>query len=184
MTEFPTLHTPRLTLGQIEVSDIPSIVKYANNPSISKMLRSVPYPYHEDNAIGWLNRIRTKFEQKKGYTFRISLANENSFIGNIGIGIKKAHQKAMVGYWLAEPFWGKGYMTEAMAAVLKFGFEELHLNKICATFLADNPASGRVMIKNGMVKEAEFVDDEFNNGKFLTIMQYRLTKDEYEKNSD
>jgi len=98
MTEFPTLHTPRLTLNQLEISDIPAIVKYANNPKISKMLESVPYPYHEDNAIGWLNKIRIGFEDKTAYVFRISLTNQDNFIGNIGINIKKAHQKAVVGY--------------------------------------------------------------------------------------
>jgi len=82
---------------------------------------------------------------------------------------------------MGEPFWGNGYVTEAVAAVLKFGFEELHLNKIYATFQSDNPASGKVMIKNGMIKEAEFVDDEFKDGKFLTIVQYRITKHEYER---
>jgi len=181
MTKFPTLHTPRLTLGQLEIADIPAIVKYANNQNISKMLRSMPYPYQEKDAIGWLNRARTEFDRKTAYMFRVGLAATGEFIGNIGIHIKEEHQKALVGYWMAEPFWGNGYTTEAMAAILKFGFEELRLNKIFAGFQSDNPASGKVMIKNGMVKEAELVDEEFKNGRFLSIILYRLTKREYEQ---
>jgi|GEM_PF-5211476 len=47
MTTFPTLHTPRLTLGQLEISDIPNIVEYAGSPNIAKMLRDLPHPYAE-----------------------------------------------------------------------------------------------------------------------------------------
>lgn len=179
MTTFPTLHTPRLTLGELEVSDIPTIVKYADNPNISNMLRTMPYPYYEKDAIFWLNRARIEFEKGTAYMFRIGLTETSEFIGNIGIHIKKEHKKGIVGYWISEPFWGNGYMTEALEAMLKFGFEELNLHKISAVFQSDNPASGKVMIKNHMIKEAELVDDEFKDGKFHTLIQYRLTKPEY-----
>lgn len=64
-------------------------------------------------------------------------------------------------------------------ALLRFGFEELKLNKIHATHHADNPASGRVMLKNGMVKEAERVQHARRDGRYHDLWQYRLTSQEY-----
>jgi len=182
MKTFPTLHTPRLTLGQLEVSDIPTIIQYAQNPNIyiSKMLRTMPYPYAEKDAIFWLNKARTEFEKETAYIFRIGLSATGEFIGGIGLHVKKEHQKAVIGYWIGEPFWGKGYMTETLGAVLTFGFETLNLNKMQAVHKASNVASGKVMVKNRMIKEAELVDDDFKDGKFHTLIQYRLTKREYE----
>ncbi len=182
MKTFPTLHTSRLTLGQLEISDIPTITAYASNPNVSKMLRTMPYPYAEKDAIFWLNRSRTEFEKQTSYIFRIGLAT-GEFIGGIGLHIKKAHQKAVIGYWIGEPFWGKGYMTEALGAVLEFGFETLNLNKIQAVYKLDNPQSGKVMAKNNMIQEAELVDDMYQNGQFHTLIQYRLTKREYQQMS-
>jgi len=183
MKTFPTLHTPRLTLGQIEVSDIPTITAYASNPNVSKMLRTMPYPYAEKDAIFWLNKARTEFKKETAYIFRIGLRDRGEFVGGVGLHLKKAHQKAVIGYWIGEPFWGKGYVTEALGAVLKFGFETLNLNKIQAVYKADNTQSGKVMIKNNMVKEGEMVDDMYQNGQFYTLIQYRLTKREYEQMS-
>ncbi len=183
MTEFPTLHTSRLILGQLEVSDIPRIVEYADNPNIANNLRDLSQPYREKDAIFWLNMARQGFENQAEYIFKLGLKETNEFIGGMGLHLKKEHHKAEVGYWIGEPFWNKGYATEALRAILKFGFEELELNKIYAKYYTYNPASGKVMVNNGMIKEAEFVDTQFKLGKFVTEMQYRLTKREYHQMS-
>jgi len=180
MTEFPTLHTLRLTLGQLEISDIPVIVKYVNNPNITNNLRNIPHPYYEKDAIFWLNMVRQGFDNQTDYTFRIGLKETKEFIGAMSLHPKKPHHKAEAGYWIGEPFWNKGYASEALRAVLRFGFEELELNKIYAMYYDYNPVSGKVMINNGMIKEAELVDNEFKDGKFVTEIQCRLTKREYE----
>jgi len=180
MTTFPILHTPRLILGQLEVSDIPRIVEYADNPNIANNLKALPQPYREKDAISWLHHAREGFDSQRVYIFKLGLKETNEFIGGMGLHLKKEHHKAEVGYWIGEPFWNKGYATEALRAILKFGFEALDLNKIYAMYYDFNPASGRVMENNKMIKEAELVDDEFKHGKFAAHIQYRLTKREYE----
>lgn len=70
-------------------------------------------------------------------------------------------------------------MTEALAALLRFGFEVLKLHKIYATHSASNIASGRVMLKNGMVKEGELVQHTKRDGHYHDLWQYRLTRAEY-----
>jgi len=180
MSKFPILYTPRLMLGELEVSDIPTIVKYVDNPNIANNLHNVPHPYYEKDAIFWLNMVRQGFDNQTNYTFKINLKETNEFIGAMSLHIKKPHHKAEAGYWIGEPFWGQGYATEGLRVVLKFGFEELNLNKIYAKYYDYNPASGKVMAKTGMIKEAELIDNEFKQGKFVAEIQYHLTKRQYE----
>ena len=93
--------------------------------------------------------------------------------------LNQRFDRAALGYWLAEPFWNNGFVTEAVGRLLAFGFQELKLNKIYATHLLHNPASGRVMIKNGMVKEGELIDHMKKGDEYMSVAQYRLTRKEY-----
>ena len=90
---------------------------------------------------------------------------------------------AQFGYWIAEPFWGKGIATEALAAILKVSFETLHLNKIYATHYPDNLSSGKVMLKNNMIKEAEMKEHYKIDGVYKDVIQYRMTKKVYEESN-
>ena len=82
---------------------------------------------------------------------------------------------------MGEPFWDKGIATEAVAAMLKFGFEKVNLNKIYATHFLENESSGKVLVNNKMIKEAE-LKEHFKNGEIYgSVIQYRLTKMEFEE---
>ena len=74
-------------------------------------------------------------------------------VGVMGLHFRFDHQRAEIGYWIGAPFWNRGYATEAAAAMLDFGFDELDLNRIEGQFITRNPASGRVMEKLGMRRE-------------------------------
>ena len=93
----------------------------------------------------------------------------------------KTNQKAEIGYWLGKEFWNKGYVTEAMAEVLAFGFKVLNLNKMFANFFPHNPASGRVMEKSGMKQEAVLKQEIYKNGKFLDFVRYSILKKDFKK---
>lgn len=187
MKAFPKLVTERLLLDQIKPTDIPLIVAYAGNMNIVRNTRTMPYPYAEEDAIAWINTSNQGFKAKDNYMFAIRFKTDGAFMGGIGLTLDLANNRAELGYWLAETFWGKGITTEAVAAVLRFGFEELQLNKIIAVYLTTNGASGKVMIKNRMIKEAELKDHDLKRGsslerpEYVSLIQYRLLKDEYEK---
>ena len=102
-------------------------------------------------------------------------------MGGIGLRINKRFNRAELGFWLGEPFWNNGYITEAAGAALSFGFEKLGLNKIYATHLPKNPASGKVMQKNGMIREGTLVDHIKKGDQYLSVIQYRLTRAEYKE---
>lgn len=181
MDIFPELTTSNLRLRQIRLSDISSLLSYCNNKKISDQIINIPYPYREEDAVYRINFVLQGFKNKERYVFAISLKDREELIGEIGLHIDKGNNCAQVGYWIAEPFWGKGIATEALAAILKFGFETLQLNKIYATHYPENAPSGKVMLKNKMVKEAEMRAHYKIDGVYKDVIQYRLTKKEYEE---
>lgn len=145
------------------------------------MTLNIPHPYDEQDARAWINLCKEGFRNEHQFSFRVALQATDEFIGAMGLTITQPHHRAELGYWIGEPFWGNGYATEAAGAVLKYGFEELQLHKIYATHLVENPASGRVMTKNGMINEGALVDHVFKEGRYFSLMQYRLTAEEYQQ---
>ena len=178
--KFPSLESERLRLGQLSAKDIPSITAYADNPNISKMTLNLPYPYFEKDAIFWINMSNQGFQNKNKYIFGVFLQSTAEFIGGIGLHLNEQYDRAEIGYWIAEPFWGKGYCSEAVSLILNFGFNELKIHKIYASHLIGNPASGKVMINNGMIKEGEMIDHFKKGDEYRSVRQYRLTKAEYD----
>lgn len=179
MKTFPFLKTERLALNQLVAADIPKIVEYAGNPKIAQMTLNIPDPYAEKDAIFWLNMANQGFVNGSKYIFAIRQLGHKEFIGGIGLTLHPQFERAALGYWLAEPYWNRGYVTEAVGRVLAFGFNELKLNKIYATHLLENPASGKVMIKNGMIHEGILIDHMKKGNQYMSVNQYRLTKEEY-----
>ncbi len=176
---FPVLTTDRLILDEITVSDIPKIIEYAGSIKVAEMTLNIPHPYAEKDAVFWINSANQGFKKKTQYTFAIRLSDSKEFIGGIGLKIHARFNRGELGYWIAEPFWSKGYTTEAARAILKFGFEKLALHKILATHLVENPASGKVMINNGMIKEGELKDHVKKGESYKSVVQYRLTLKEF-----
>jgi RimJ/RimL family protein N-acetyltransferase len=114
------------------------------------------------------------FENNTGYTFAVR-NKEGQILGAIGLH-DRDDDKAELGYWMGKPFWNKGYITEAATALIDFGFNELQINKIYATYFLDNPASGRIMEKIGMEKEALLKQHLKKDGKYIDVMMYSILK--------
>ena len=176
---FPELETSRLLLSPPRVSDIPSIVELANNLNIAHNVFHLPHPYQEKDAVFWINMANQGLVDESRFIFALRLKPEHNFIGGMGLTLAKEHQRAELGYWVGEPFWNQGFASEAAAAVLQFGFEQLKLNKIFATHLDSNPASGKVMSKNGMVREGVLKEHMLKEGVFRTLVQYALLRKDF-----
>ena len=146
---------------------------------MAKNTLNIPHPYSEEDARRWVQLTQENYARQTGYAFAIELLSSGEFIGGIGLTVERRFDRAEAGYWLGQPYWGQGLASEALAAVLHFGFDELKLNKIYATHIAENPASGRVMLKNRMVKEGELAQHTRRDGRYYDLWQYRLTRGEY-----
>ena len=149
MQGFPTLYTERLKLRKMEVEDIPSLIKYANNKKIADRIVNIPFPYREPQAAMRMSYIVQGFKKKARYVFSITWKTTNELIGEISLHLLK-DQRAEIGYWVGEPFWNQGVATEAVGAILKFGLEDLNIIEVTASCYADNFASSKVLEKNGM----------------------------------
>lgn len=169
MTIFPQLHTERLILRKIDVDDIPALVKYANNKKISDYVLNIPYPYNEPDAVFRISYVVQGFKKKERYVFSIIHKERGELIGEIGLHLPENNKVAQLGYWIGEPFWNQGIATEAIKAVLKFGFDKLELDRIFASVHVDNEASAKVLTKNGVT--------DYNTCG--SISRYSITKDSY-----
>jgi ribosomal-protein-alanine N-acetyltransferase len=178
---FPRLETPRLVLRELAERDLPVIAILANDADIASNTLNIPYPYSEADAVAWRVLAQQGFRLGSAFTFAIELKQTQTFVGSIGVQLERRFDRAEVGYWLSRPYWSQGLVTEALAEVLRFGFEDLSLNKVFATHLAHNAASGRVMVKNGMLKEGELVQHVKRDEQYYDLWQYRLTRQEYEQ---
>jgi ribosomal-protein-alanine N-acetyltransferase len=97
----------------------------------------------------------------------------------MGLVIHRSHDSGELGYWIGKPYWGRGYATEAAAAVLDFAFGPLALHRVEATHFTRNPASGRVMEKLGMRLEGVFRDAHRKWGRYEDIAQRAILADEW-----
>ena len=90
------------------------------------------------------------------------------------------HQRAVVGYWIGCEYWNNGYCTEAAGEIVRFGFEELGLNRIVSSHLTRNPASGRVMQKIGMKYEGCSPQQVRHRGRFEDLERYGLLRADFQ----
>jgi len=177
--DFPQLLTPRLRLRAFVPADEPHLVALAGNYEVARNTLNIPHPYGLEDARRWVQLTQENYAQRTGYAFAIELRATAELIGGIGLTVAPRFDRAEAGYWLGQPYWGQGLASEALGALLRFGFETLGLNKIYATHIAENPASGRVMLKNGMRKEGELAQHTKRDGLYHDLWQYRLTRAEY-----
>jgi len=176
MKNFPKIETERLVLTELKSVDIPEIVKHASNKNISDFTLNLPFPYSEKDAIYWINLANQGFKNGTNIIFGIRLKTDNQFIGGISLTIERKFNRAEIGYWIAEPFWRKGYATEATRSIIKYGFDNLDLNKLTSSHLAKNPASGKVMENSGMKKEGELKEHILKKSEYHDLILYGLTK--------
>ena len=157
-----------------EMDDAPAIVKYANNKRIWRNLRDAfPHPYTLGDAEDFLNKV-TAHEPE--CVFAISTKTEA--IGGIGmlIGEDDHRYSAELGYWLAEPFWNQGIMTEAVKRIVEYAFTNLNLYRIYAQPYKGNDASVRVLEKAGFQYEGRLRTSVYKDGKFLDQLLYAKIK--------
>ncbi len=176
---FPTLSTKRLCLKIPDKKYIKEMTILANDKEVSKNLSSLPYPYNEEDAKKWIESAMKKFEDKMLMSFVITDKQEGYYMGNIDLIFSHDHNHATLGYWLGKPYWGKGYMSEAVRELIRYGFEVLKLHRIASHHFHTNPASGRVMQKAGMTPEG-IRREHFKKAEvYLDIHDWGILREEF-----
>ncbi len=182
MPEFPILQTERLILRAFQMDDAPAVDKYVSEKEIAATTLNIPHPYTLEMAEEWIGTHKEAFENGQAVRFAITLGDSGELLGAIGLEITAAHERAEMGYWIGLPHWGKGYCTEAAIAAIQHGFDSLGLERIFATHLRRNPASGRVMLKAGMKHEGRLRHHIKKWGEFEDLEMYSLLRPKTEIN--
>jgi RimJ/RimL family protein N-acetyltransferase len=151
-------------------ADAPSIAKYANNRKIWLNLRDAfPHPYRLQDAEAFIDSVMNSAPMTV-----FALATPQEAIGSIGLMVgKDVHRyTAELGYWLGEPFWGKGIMPLAVVRLTAYALHDLKLQRVHAQPYTSNRASARVLEKAGFRCEGILRSSAFKDGKVLDQFLY------------
>jgi ribosomal-protein-alanine N-acetyltransferase len=174
----PTLRTARLILGPFEPNDAAEVQRLAGAREIADTTLLIPHPYELDQALAWIDQQRSDAVQGQAITFAIRLL-DGTLIGSGGLrDIDPEHNQAELGFWIGRDWWGNGYAREAAAAVIRFGFESLGLNRICAHHMVRNPAAGRVLQSAGMQREGLLRQRVRKWGRYEDVVLYAVLRNE------
>lgn len=179
MTHPIVLQTERLTLRLPVHQDAGRIQTLAGDAKISRVTTNIPYPYPDAAAEKFIADVTEGMKNATGYTFAVYSQLDDMLVGMIGLGMKKEHSRAEMGYWIGVDFWGKGYATEVAKEIIRFGFEDLNLNKIYACYFSFNPASGRVQEKAGMQQEGVFREHILKDGRYIDLVYTSILRNQY-----
>lgn len=179
------LETDRLILRPTSINDAEQMYNWASDPEVSKYLFWQP---HADIEVtkGVLADWDKKNERLDYYHWGIVLKDTEQIIGAGGVvgGVDERHHSADLGYCLSRAYWGKGYMTEAISAMIAYLFNTVGLNRISASHDTDNVASGRVMQKCGMTFEGIRRQSHYCVRRgFYDSAYYAILKTDFEKNN-
>ncbi|MCB0352599.1 MAG: GNAT family N-acetyltransferase [Bdellovibrionales bacterium] len=177
MTEkIPSFETERLIVREVREADGPAYEKYFVNYEVIRYLAAgVPWPYPKGSASEF---IRTMIAPRQGidkWMWAITLKESNcALIG--AIELSREATPSNRGFWLGEPFWGKGYMMEAVSPVTDYAFEFLGFEKLIFANAVGNARSRRIKEKSG----ASFLRREpgsYMDPQFMETELFELTSD-------
>ena len=171
---FPIIITDRLKLRAINLADVKEIFALRSDAQVLKYLDR-PAIKSLEEAIEFAKKNIEQVQTNEGISWAITLKEIPELIGIIGFWkIDKEHHRSQIGYMLFTAHQQKGYMQEAITAVLQYGFKTMQLHSVEANVNPDNEASKKLLLKNNFVQEAYFKENYYFNGKFLDSAIFSL----------
>lgn len=175
------LETERLSLRAPQLADAEVIQRMVSQYEIARYTLNIPHPYPENGVTEWLERIEERMASgEKFYNFMMILKTNAALIGSITINLEERHNRSEIGYWLDLPYWNQGYVTEASQRIIQFGFADLGLQRICASYFTQNAASRRVMEKAGMQFEGVLRQHIQRDGIFYDLGYCGIVRSDWE----
>ena len=178
-TRFSELRTPRLVLRRLCDEDLCAVNEYASRPEVSAYLGWAPHLNLQETK-GYLEFLQKRYRKGLHSEWGIALADSDKIIGTIGFtNVDITNECCELGYVLSSDHWGKGYMDEAMDAVLCATFEDLEANRVVLTILEDNLPSIRFATRNGFRMEGRELKALSVKGEYRTVCRMAMLRSEY-----
>ncbi len=176
LRDSPVQLTERLVLRLPHEEDIDALAVLAGNVNVARMLARLPYPYSRDHAVDFIKLAASGAIGQ--FAYAITLADTGEFIGSITLHDHKYGSGYEIGYWLGEPYWGKGYATEATTALIDLSFRELSLEQIYISAQSRNEGSKRVIEKCGFRHTGSAVGHSVIDGD-VPVECYIMTRQQW-----
>jgi RimJ/RimL family protein N-acetyltransferase len=164
------------TLRSWDFDDRESLVYHANNYNIARyMTDRFPFPYTLQDASSFIEMASTGRPPNI-----LAIEVEGKAVGGIGLHMQPDiyRKNAEMGYWLGEPYWGKGIITNAIIEMTRYGFANWDINRIFARPFGTNKASQRVLEKAGFTLEGKFEKSLYKNNEYLDELIYAIRRKE------
>lgn len=172
MPVLPTITTQRLTLRPFSPTDAARVQELAGDREVADPTANIPHPYPDGMAEAWIATHAPEYQL--GTHLTLAITEGGPILGAITLRLESHQFRAELGYWVGRPYWGRGYATEAAAALVEYGFRQLGLRRIYANHFARNPASGRVMEKIGMRHEGVQRQHSWKEGRAEDLVRYGI----------
>lgn len=182
LSSFPSLETTRLLLRETTQEDAAAIFDLFSDSKVTRFHNLDTFS-HIEEAIEVIERRIKIFESERGVRWVIALKQDNIAIGSCGFTLHKEANSAEVGYELASNFWQQGIMTEALLAILQFGFEQIDLNCVVAQVMLENIVSQKLLKKLGFQSQGVLKQHGFWKGKHHDLEQFSLAKFEFDRSN-
>ncbi len=167
MRDVIEIETKRLKLRHLRISDAARVARFCGDPAVATMILRAPLPYLEVAAEGWIMTLNARKPLGEDFVFAVDLAGE----GLVGvIGAHRTGDAFEVGYWYGQPYWGRGFASEALQGFLS---QARALGALNAGHFVDNPASGRVLQKGGFAYTGETAE-LFSLARAVTVPCKRM----------
>jgi [ribosomal protein S5]-alanine N-acetyltransferase len=156
------------------LQDLDSLVQFANNYKIARfMTDQFPHPYTNEQGQAFIEYATRSIPPNI-----LAIEIDGKASGGIGIHPQiDIHRKnAELGYWLGEPYWGKGIVSHAVIQMVDYGFRNWDIDRIYARPFGNNLASQRVLEKAGFILEGRFYQTLFKNGEHIDELVYAIRR--------
>lgn len=180
MTAIVTIGTKRLRLRPFQTTDAEAVHRLAGSQDVAAGT-FLPHPMDRQAAQDWVTERLKDQAAGTGVTFAITLLENGELIGSIGMELMLVHEQGRLTYWLGRDYWNQGYGTEAVTALVEYGFNSLKLHRIYAPHFHTNPASGRVLQKVGMTHEGRLREHYLRFGQRVDVELYGMVRQEFLK---
>jgi [ribosomal protein S5]-alanine N-acetyltransferase len=178
--QLPTIDTDRLSLRWISAADTDAFYAIYSNPEVMRYWSTPPLADREV-AANLIKEIHESWKRRAILKWGIALRTNDQLIGSITLfNLEFTHRRAEIGYALGREYWGRGYMNEALMAVLKFAFDVLDLHRIEADIDPRNAASIKTVERLGFQREGYLRERWQVSGEIQDAYFYGLLRSEWD----